>query len=153
MNPPATRGSLPGPNPLLAILWAGLACGTLDITAALVIYGQYGRPLMRLLQGIAAGLLGPQSFEGGIATALLGLFRHFFVAFCAATVYFTAARWVLFLAEHVAISGVLCGVGVYFFMNRIVVPLSRATKYPFSLKMMVIGVINTASASGCPSRS
>jgi len=33
------------------------------------------------------------------------------------------------------------GIAVYFFMNRIVVPLSNATKYPFSAKMMLIGVV------------
>jgi hypothetical protein len=86
MNPATAAGSSQGPNPLFAILCAGLACGVLDITAALVVYGHYGRTPMRLLQGIAAGLLGPRSFEGGIATALLGLFCQFFIAFCAATV-------------------------------------------------------------------
>src|SRR5260370_16595462 len=100
MNPATAAGSLQGPNPLFAILCAGLTCGVLDITAALVVYGHYGRPPMRLLQGIAAGLLGPRSFEGGIATALLGLFCQFFIAFCAATIYFTAPRWVAFLLEH-----------------------------------------------------
>jgi hypothetical protein len=36
---------------------------------------------MRLLQGIAAGVLGSRSFQGGLPTALLGLFCHFFIAF------------------------------------------------------------------------
>lgn len=66
-------------NPLLAILWAGLACGTLDISAALVVYGYFGRRPLRLLQGIAAGLLGSRAFDGGMATAVLGLFCHFFI--------------------------------------------------------------------------
>ena len=118
MNPATAAGSLQGPNPLFAILCAGLACGVLDITAALVVYGHYGRPPMRLLQGIAAGLLGPRSFEGGIATALLGLFCQFFIAFRAATVYFTASRWVTFLLEHAATSGVLYGIAVYFHESR-----------------------------------
>jgi hypothetical protein len=107
MNPATAAGSSQGPNPLFAILCAGLACGVLDITAALVVYGHYGRTPMRLLQGIAAGLLGPRSFEGGIATALLGLFCQFFIAFRAATVYFTASHWVAFLLEHAATSGAL----------------------------------------------
>jgi uncharacterized membrane protein YagU involved in acid resistance len=42
--------------------------------------------------------------------------------------------------EHAVIYGALYGVAVYFFMNRIVVPLSGAIKYPFSLQMMAIGV-------------
>jgi hypothetical protein len=150
MTPSAAAASIQDSRPLLAILWAGLACGTLDISAALVVYGQYGRPPMRLLQGIAAGLLGPRSFEGGIATAVLGLFCHYFIAFSAATIYFSATRWIPFLLDRPAISGVLYGVAVYFFMNRIVVPLSRAIKFPFSLKMMVIGVVIHIFCVGLP---
>jgi hypothetical protein len=150
MNPATAAGSLQGPNPIFTILCAGLACGVLDISAALVVYGHYGQPPMRLLQGIAAGLLGPRSFEGGIATALLGLFCQFFIAFCATTVYFTATRWVTFLLEHAATSGVLYGIAVYFFMNRVVVPLSAAIKFPFSFKMMAIGIVIHIFCVGLP---
>jgi len=86
---------------------------------------------------------GPQTsnlLAYGSSTALLGLFCHFFIAFSAATVYLTASLWVPFLLEHAVISGAFYGVAVYFFMNRAVVPLSGAIKYPFSLQMMVIGV-------------
>ena len=126
MNPTPALSSPQNSNPLLAILWAGLTCGAMDITAALVVYSYFGRPPKRLLQGIAAGVLGSQSFQGGLRTALLGLFCHFFIAFSAATVCFTASRWIPFLLEHAVISGALYGVAVYFFMNRIVVPLSGA---------------------------
>ncbi len=74
------------------VLWAGFACGILDITAALIVYGYLGLKPMRLLQGIASGLLGPKAFDGGLATAFLGLLCHFFIAFGAATVYFVASR-------------------------------------------------------------
>ena len=61
------------PKALPAILWAGLISGGLDITAALAVYGFFGLKPVRLLQGIAGGLLGPRTFEGGLATAFLGL--------------------------------------------------------------------------------
>ena len=54
MNPTSALSSLQNSNPLLAML-AGFTCGTLDISAALVVYRYFGRPPMRLLQGIAAG--------------------------------------------------------------------------------------------------
>lgn len=151
MNPGLTSaGSLHDPNPLFAILCAGFACGLLDIIAALLVYGHYGLPPIRLLQGIAAGLLGPRSFEGGVATALLGLFCHFFIALSAATVYLMASCWVPFLLEHAVTSGAFYGGAVYFFMNRIVVPLSGAIKYPFSFKMMIIGVVIHIFCVGLP---
>jgi hypothetical protein len=125
------------PRAMPAILWGGFACGALDITAALVVYGYFGLKPVRLLQGIAAGLLGARAFDGGFATASLGLLCHFFIAFSAAAVYFSLSRWARFLVEHAVLSGGLYGAAVYFFMQRVVLPLSAAVKYPFSFKRMV----------------
>ena len=133
-----------------AVLWAGFACGVLDITAALVVYGYLGARPVRLLQGIASGLLGPRAFDGGLATALLGLLCHFFIAFGAATVYFVASRTIPVLVQHAVVSGALYGVAVYFFMNRVVLPLSAAAKRPFSLKLMIIGVVIHTLCVGLP---
>jgi len=133
-----------------AITMAGLTCGAMDITAALLVYGSMGLPPLRLLQGISGGILGPKAFEGGPATAVLGLFLHFLIAFGAATVYFTASRALPILVQQAAVWGALYGIAVYFFMNRIVIPLSRATKYPFSVKMMVIGAVIHIFCVGLP---
>jgi hypothetical protein len=138
------------PNALLAILWGGLACGALDITAAFVVYGFFGAKPIRILQGVAAGVLGPQAFGGGGAAALLGLVLHFVIAFGAATVFVVASRWIVFLVRHAVVSGALYGVAVYFFMNRVVVPLSAAGQTPFSVKMMVIGVVIHIFCVGLP---
>lgn len=147
----ATEVSLQkNPGAMLALLWAGFACGVLDITAALVVYGFFGLKPMRLLQGIASGLLGSRAFTGGLATALLGLLCHFLIAFGAAAVYLLASRAVVFLIEHAVVSGVLYGVAVYFFMNRIVLPLSAAAKRPFSLQLMIIGVAIHIFCVGLP---
>jgi hypothetical protein len=135
---------------MLAVLWAGFACGVLDITAAFVVYGYLGLKPIRLLQGIASGLLGPKSFDGGLNTALLGLLCHFVIAFGAATVYFAASRGIPFLTQNAVVSGALYGVAVYFFMNRIVVPLSAAAKRPFSMKQMIVGVIIHIFCVGLP---
>ena len=135
---------------MLAVLWAGLACGILDITAAFIVYGFFGAKPVPLLQGIASGLLGPKAFDGGLATALLGLLCHFVIAFGAATVYFVASRGVRILIDHAIFSGALYGVAVYFFMNRVVVPLSAAAKRPFSMKLMIIGVIIHIFCVGLP---
>jgi len=133
-----------------AILWAGLTCGLMDITAASVVYGLLGVSPIRMLQGIASGLLGPRSFEGGLATALLGLLCHFVIAFSAASLYFAVSRGARFLMQHAVSSGVLYGIAVYFFMNRIVVPLSSARRHPFSLKLMVLGLVVHIFCVGLP---
>jgi len=137
-------------NPAKAISVAGLTCGALDISAALVVYGLMGAKPLRLLQGIAGGILGPRTYSGGTATALLGLALHFVIAFGAAAVFFLASRVVPLLLNHAVVSGVLYGIAVYFFMNRVVVQLSAATKFPFSIKMMLIGVIIHIFCVGIP---
>jgi hypothetical protein len=133
-----------------AILWAGLTCGVMDITAASVVNGLLGVSPVRMLQGIASGLLGPRSFAGGLASALLGLLCHFVIAFSAAGVYFAASRGMRFLLQHATLSGALYGFAVYFFMNRIVVPLSDARRHPFSFKLMVIGLTVHILCVGLP---
>src|SRR5258705_12475795 len=107
MTSPATTLPAQNPNTLLAILWGGLLCGVLDITAALVVYGSMGAKPLRLLQGIAAGLLGPRTYGGGIARALLGLLCHFAIAFSAAAVLLAASLFLPFLARHAVFSGLL----------------------------------------------
>ena len=135
---------------LQAILWGGFACGVLDITAAFVVYGSFGAKPIPLLQGIAAGVLGPAALHGGLATAALGLFLHFVIAYGAATLYVLATRWLRFLLQHATLSGALYGVAVYFFMNRVVVPLSAARKSAFSVRMMVIGIVIHIFCVGLP---
>jgi len=138
------------PNAMLAVLWAGFACGVLDITAAFVVYGFFGAKPVPLLQGIASGLLGPKAFDGGLATALLGLLCHFVIAFGAAIVYFVASRALRVLVDQAVVFGALYGVAVYFFMNRIVLPLSAVAKRPFSLKLMIVGVVIHIFCVGLP---
>src|SRR5260370_18356751 len=103
------------PRVVLPLLWAGLACGILDITAALIVYGFFGLKPIRLLQGIASGLLGPQAFEGGLATALLGLLCHFLIAFTAATPSFSAHPVLPFPSAHSFVFCVSCTRAAFFF--------------------------------------
>jgi hypothetical protein len=150
MNSTATAFSAQGSGNAIAVLWAGLTCGVMDITAALVVYGLvYGVPPLQLLQGIASGLLGRQAYRGGLATAALGLLLHFVIAFSAAAVYFLVIRKVPFLIQQAVVSGVLYGVVVYFFMQG-VVALSATAKRPFSVPLMLIGVVIHIFCVGLP---
>lgn len=137
-------------TPSAAIGWAGFVSGTLDITAAFVVYGFFGARPIPILHGIAAGLLGPRAHQGGMATAALGLACHYVIAFSAATAYYVASRWLPILLQHAIVCGALYGVSVYFFMNRIVVPLSAARRSPFSWEMMFIGVAIHIFCIGLP---
>jgi hypothetical protein len=117
---------------LKAIVWGGLACGVLDLVFALIFFPAFrgGKP-MGVMQSIAAGLLGPASYRGGAGTAALGVLLHFVISFGAATGYYLASRKLRLLTEHPIFGGMLYGVGFYFFMNGLVLPLSAFPKAPF----------------------
>ncbi|MCU1244426.1 MAG: hypothetical protein JWN02_336, partial [Acidobacteria bacterium] len=136
-------------RPLTTIVLAGLVAGALDITSAFVILGLRGIGPTRVLQGVAAGLLGRSSLEGGIGTAVLGLALHFFIALTAATVFYLASRRIAFLTRQPVVAGLLYGVGVYAVMNFIVLPLS-AIKPHYTASGMTIGVLVIMFMVGLP---
>jgi len=116
---------------LPTIVWATLTAGVLDISSAFILSYPKGVGPIRVLQGVAAGLIGRESaIRGGLATAGLGLAIHFFIAFVVATVFYGASRRLAFLTRHPVISGLLYGVVVYGFMYWIVMPLAYPVVHP-----------------------
>jgi hypothetical protein len=85
-----------------------------------------GVPAQRIFQSVAAGLLGKASFEGGAATAALGLALHFFIATTMSVVYYVGARRWPLLWRRPMLAGAGYGLMLYGVMNHIVVPLSAA---------------------------
>jgi hypothetical protein len=133
-----------------AILWGGLMCGVLDISSAFVIWGVRGIGPVRILQSVAAGLLGRQSFEGGFATAALGTVLHFFIAFTACTVYFAVSRKVGLLVQQTYLAGALYGIVVWLVMNLIVLPISAAGRPRFTVSSVATGLIVHVLFVGLP---
>jgi uncharacterized membrane protein YagU involved in acid resistance len=122
------------------ILVAGLTCGVLDIACTLTLNRFKGIAPMRLLQGIASGMLGPKAFEGGRCTAVLGLGIHFVIAVVVAAAYYAASRKLGVLIEYAVLCGLLYGIAVHLFMSFVVLPLS-SLKRPFSIKAFVTQLI------------
>jgi hypothetical protein len=129
------------PRALDTILYGGLAVGVLDGLAAVVSSALRGTSPVRVFQYIASGLLGPASVDGGLATALLGVLFHFLIASVAAAVYYRASVGFPILIRQAVVCGMIYGVAVYFVMSRIVVPLSAARQFPFSLTQVIIHIL------------
>ena len=104
----------------------GLIVGAMDITAACIQAVSRGATVTRLLQFVASGLIGQKAFQGGAATAALGLALHFVIAFSLVTVFYVASRRIAFLQRQAAISGLIYGLIVFAVMNLIILPLSAA---------------------------
>jgi uncharacterized membrane protein len=132
-----------------AIAIGGLIVGILDITSAFITWWCKGVRPVRGLQGIAAGLLGSQSFQGGVATAGLGLTIHFFVAFMVVIVFYVASRKFQFLTRHAVVSGLLYGVVVYLFMYWFVLP-NVFPKFRHSISSDVLAVVVHVVLIGLP---
>jgi hypothetical protein len=115
-----------------ALLYGTLAVGVLDISDAFIFFWlRSGVSPIRILQSVAAGLLGRSSFSGGWHTAALGLILHFFIAFVIVLVYLMlvylmASRQLPILARDYIACGLAYGILVYLVMTFVVVPMSAA---------------------------
>ena len=108
------------------VLIGSLAVAVLDGIEPVIFYALRGVHPMRVFQGIAAGLLGRESFNGGVPTMVLGMGLHLFIASVIVTLYWLASRRWKALAERPVPYGILYGLVVYAVMTFIVVPLSAA---------------------------
>jgi len=132
-------------NALLAIAVGGGIAGTLDLTQACILFG-WDIPLT-----IAGGLLGRQAFNGGVATYVLGVFLHFFIAFSATAIYYAASRRLGFLKEHPLVCGLFYGMAVELVMSLIVLPLSALhARGPYQLHDLIQGLLVHMVVVGLP---
>jgi len=114
---------------------AGVAGATCDIVYAFLYYGWRGVPPERILQTVASGLLGQASFDGGWATATLGLALHYAIVIVAAALFHVVARRWAWLRQEPVSAGLVYGLAIYGFMNFVVLPLSA---YPYPLRFPLL---------------
>jgi hypothetical protein len=137
---PSTKNSA-----LLAIAAGGGIAGTLDLLQACILFG-WRIPLV-----IAAGLLGRQALHGGVATYVLGVVLHFFIACSAAAVYYAVSRKLRFLTEYPLVCGLFFGAAVEEVMNLIVLPLSALhARGPYTLHDLILGLAVHMVVVGLP---
>lgn len=135
-----------------ALLLGGLAVAILDGLDAVVFYGLRGASPGRVFQSVAAGLLGRQTaVAGGTTTALFGVALHTLIGFAVFAAYFGVSRLWPLLTRRPLVCGFSYGIGVYIFMNQVVVPLSAigAGRFP-SLPVLLNGLIGHALLVGLP---
>jgi hypothetical protein len=126
---PAVTGQAQRPRALQTILLGGGIAGLLDGLDAVVFYWlTFAVTPTRLFQNIAGGLLGARSFREGWHTVVLGVALHLSIAIGAAAVYFAASLLIPALFRKPWICGPSFGIGLYFFMHYIVVPMSAVPK-------------------------
>ena len=143
---------------VVPILLGGIIAGTVDIGAASLINS--ANPT-RIMQVIASGLLGKSAFDGGAATAELGLVLQWAMSIIIASVFVAAVQWWPLLKRHWVRAGLAYGVAIFLVMNYVVLPLSAIGHAPrFRLvhfiedgvAMLLFGIIVAFFARGPRSR-
>lgn len=115
---------------LSRLVRAGLLTGVTDgLFACVLSVGFYGSTVTRLWQGVASTLLGKAAFDGGTATALVGVLMHFGVAFAWSAVFLAlyersaGLRRLLGSRRGVIAVAALYGPFVWLVMSLVVIPL------------------------------
>jgi hypothetical protein len=141
-------------QPLLrSILLGTLIIGTLDAIIWHWIYVSLidGQPLISVYQYIASGAMGVTAFEGGIPTALLGLFFHYLVAFGVTAVFLLTAERIPLLRRYAIPASLVYGFGVFIVMNMIVTPLSLTPELPApTMPELVMSILDHVLVIGLP---
>jgi len=137
-------------SPLRWILIGALVVGACDLADAFIFFGLRGASPVRILQSISAGLLGRDSFTGGLPTAVLGLGLHVSIALAIVSTYYAASRTMTVLTRHPVWCGLIYGALVYFVMSRIVVPLSAAPQSRLTTPVFVNGLLIHLFGVGLP---
>lgn len=142
------------PRAFETIFYGWLAVGILDMLDAYFFFGfYYNISFFRVFQGVSAGLLGREAaVTGGVQTGLLGLALHYVVAFGVAGMFYLLCTRLKFLYRQPRIWGPVYGIGVHFFMQCVVVPLSAIGKYPTFLLdwPLVNNIVGHALLVGLP---
>ena len=134
-----------------ALALGTLAVGTLDGLDALLFFGLRGVPPVRVLQSIASGLLGPAAYQGGRATAALGVLLHYLIAAGVVSTYVLASRRLPALARRPLLLGPLYGLAVFAVMYGVVLPLSAASARMPSGVVLLNALLIHALGVGLPS--
>jgi hypothetical protein len=109
------------------LLVGGFVLGTADIVFACGFWALLRDvPPLRILQSIASGIQGTAAFEGGAASAVLGLCCHYLIATSMVIAYAVPALRVPRLVQRPLACGLAYGLLLYVLMSQVVVPLSNA---------------------------
>lgn len=132
---------------LAAIVLGGAVAGTVDIGAASLINGL--GPIV-ILHAVASGALGrTAAMAGGLQSAAIGAALQIAMSLLIAAIYVLASNALPVLKRHWLPAGLAFGVGVFFVMEYVVVPLSAVGHAPhftaqsFALNMLAMLLFGT----------
>lgn len=109
---------------------ASLLGGSLDLFYALAVSAVRGRMPMTVLQSVASGWLGKSAYDGGVASATLGLVTHYGILFVMAGFFARVVARIAWVCDHPRLAGLTYGLGLYAVMYGAVLPLRFPDVFP-----------------------
>jgi uncharacterized membrane protein YagU involved in acid resistance len=127
---------------VISVAVATLLLATVDLLFACSYWHTlFGVPASRVMQNVAAGLLGKRAFLGGGNTVAMGVLLNYGIMAVMVSVYYVVARRVAALVQRPWLCGALYGATLYIVMNLIVVPLSAVPKPPVVVSWIVSSIV------------
>ncbi|MBZ4033975.1 DUF1440 domain-containing protein [Flavobacterium sp. 17A] len=128
------------------IVSSGLVAGTLDITAAILIYSVilHKTTAEKILQSIASGVFKKEAYTAGTEMTFAGLGFHFLIAFIFAWFYFKIFPYIPFFRINTFLSGFCYGFFIWIVMNLIVLPIvfpvlpEKNLDFPLLLSILIV---------------
>ncbi|WPU96603.1 hypothetical protein SNE25_13855 [Mucilaginibacter sabulilitoris] len=135
-------------NALLAILWIGLLCGTLDGLAAMLLNYKISPAI--IFKFIASGVFGQAAFKGGTEMIVAGVVFHYLIA-----ILFTNAFYLLYpffkkLFKNPYLIAVIYGLATWIIMNLMVVPVSKIGFHTIKIQGILTGMLVLIICIGLP---
>ena len=130
-------------DPIARLTRAWLLTAVVDGIFASVLSLLYGSTVTRLWQGVASTLLGPEAFNGGTRTALIGVLMHFGVAFGWSAVFLAVAmrsarlRGVLASRGGVVKVAAVYGPLIWLVMSLAVIPALTGRPPAFTVRWLI----------------
>jgi hypothetical protein len=149
---------LPSRGELRAVLAATAIVALLDISYVWVLWVLVRQKIttQQLLQSIATGLLGKGAYEGGPPTALLGAVLHVIIAGIWCSLFWLILsraprlRAVASRPTGLALVGLGYGMLIWWCMDLVVLPLSRARPVPVESWTFAVNTVQHAIMIGLP---
>jgi hypothetical protein len=149
------RAALPG---IAALTRATAAVALLDGAFAVTLNAALSpTPSVRqVFQSIAAALLGPDAYRGGLATAMLGALLHALVALAWSALYLVLLtyaprlRVLVATAAGQALAAAVYGACVWVSMHHVVVPLTRAPSGAMPASVYAVLLVGHMLVVGLP---
>ena len=150
---PAISSATALPRRGLAMPWlllGGYAAAALDLLAAMAYWVPRGIAPGRIPQSIAAWLLGPEAFAGGVSTAVFGALLYGQLLWGVTMLYHAIARRHPLLLRRPLACGALYGILAYVAIFQLVAPLCFGARPVHDLVWTATCVLVYATLVGMP---